>query len=1068
MIHALNRFVYRIPALPIEELVAPAAYGDIDEYLKSFFNRANFMEAMYMASPEFTAEIPLFMEGKITEAKRLSRFRSTALKYIGRMASRPTPFGLFSGCGVGYFEDDNNLRPTEGATLSPRIRLDMGLLTSYSEYILSRKELRKALKFYSNNTIYRFGSKFRYVEFVFKDGEKLYNLASFEASEYIDKLLAVAKNGALFSDFYDLLVDEDVTEDDVDDFVFDLIDSKILLSELEPLMTGIEYDEQIFRQTIEILERKLEPTARSFFEKSFKVFSETRDMFAAIAADGIGIGPERYEAIIQVLKQLDLNFPVKHYLQLDSFVTQADRPTLDRAILKDIMDGVSVVTKFCSHSSNGSLAEFKKKFRERFEGQKVKLVEVIDPEAGIGYGNVNNEMLDITPFVDEMPIGTNPPSDRKSFSWHTELHGLLLRKSLEAKQQGVQRVQLTKKDLEPLKSKISLLPPTFNAFVSVSFDENGQHQIYFHQVGATSASCLLGRFGFLNNEMHDLIADIHQEESNYFPGKIVAEINHLSESRVGNVMLRPKTRSHEICYVTKSNIVEEGKIELDDLYIHLDNGKIILSSGKLNKEIVPRLSNAHNYYKDTLPVYKFLSDLQEEDTDGYLGLVTDIGQVPDLVDFVPRLEHKNIVIWPAHWYINTDEIRKYFELPDESFHQSLKQYLQTKGLPTWFYLTNREFDLFVDMENIHSLKIFVEEIKNMPKFTLKESLSQKGTQNLITNATGNFLHELIVPLAKDAPKTNETSKSAETPTPALAPEPASLVKRKFYPGEEWVYFKVYAGIKVSEQIVSESLAPLIDFLKENGMIDSWFFLRFTDPSFHLRIRLHLTDAKHFGPVVENFNIYFRDYLAAGTIKTILLDTYERELERYAFNLIEQAERIFSLDSELSVQLLEEVSSRKIGSHKWLLALGVIDTYLEVFQLSDEERLRFTKGIRDVFAIEFNANKMQRRYFSAKYRNSQSLIDQFIAEKIWEGQDLDWYHRIINNFKFQIQPIYDQYYKQLDTYTREQQLNSFIHMSVDRFFSSKNRLHEYALYSLLEQFYRYKVGKTTHVKNEETV
>lgn len=1066
MIHSFNRFVYRIPAYTLEKLTSPGQAEDIDTFLATFFRQPAFMEAMYMASPEFTKEIPLFLEGKITEVKRLNKFRNTALKYIGRMASRPTPFGLFSGCAVGSFGEDSSIVP--GAqSLVPRVRIDMGLLISFSEYINADKEFRKIIKYYSNNTIYRFGEKCRYVEYTINDGEKLYNLSSFEVNEYIGKVLEISRAGASMKDYVKLLSSEEVSGEDVEDFINDLVDSRILISELEPYMTGTEYDQQLYS----FLEQKLNSeelsdTTRSFFEKSFRVFSEVRKKILDITENTGPAGHERYEDIIATLGKLDLKYPVKHYLQLDSLISQEDNnPRLSNALLKDVIEGIGLITRFSHHSGGGALTEFKRKFNERYEGQRVRLSEVLDPEAGIGYGNANNEMLDITPFVDEMPVGIPPASNRRSLAWQNDIHGLFLRKAFEAEKKGERTVQLSKADIELLKQKVELLPPTFNAFVSVSYDEKGQHKLYYHQVGATSASCLLGRFGFLDKKFEGLIADIHDNEAEYYDGRIVAEINHLSESRVGNVMLRPRTRKYEICYVTKSNLAEEGKIELDDLSLFLRNNKLVLYSDSLGKEIIPRLSNAHNYYKDTLPVYKFLSDLQEEDVNGYLSLVTDIGPIPELVNFIPRIEYRNYIIWPAHWYIKTDDIRKFFELPPETFLKSLQDFLKEKNIPEWFYLTNRENDLFVDSSNIHSLRILMEEVKNTPRFVLKESFHQRGSKHLIHNGEGGFLHELIIPLYKEADKKISGGVTSGESLPAVK-EKSAEIKRTFYPGDEWIYFKLYAGVKVSEKIASTTLAPFIEFLREAGMIDSWFFLRYTDPGFHLRIRMHLTDKKYYGAVVEHLTAYLKDYLDSNTIKNVVLDTYVRELERYGNELTLQAEQIFELDSDLVLKLLDEIENRSLTSYKWLFALGVLATYFDAFELDEDDQLKYAKRMRDSFSLEFNANKMQRRYFSAKYRASKDAIDQLLEEGLVDGEKQEWLLELFSDFRYRLKRIYQDHYSNLGRDASIEFLNSFIHMSVDRFFSSKNRLHEYALYSLLEQHYRYKIGKTKHIKDEE--
>lgn len=65
------------------------------------------------------------------------------------------------------------------------------------------------------------------------------------------------------------------------------------------------------------------------------------------------------------------------------------------------------------------------------------------------------------------------------------------------------------------------------------------------------------------------------------------------------------------------------------------------------------------------------------------------------------------------------------------------------------------------------------------------------------------------------------------------------MRRKFIPGSEWVYCKIYAGEHQIDTLLGTVVYDLVGGLKSEGRIDKWFFIRYRDESgFHLRLRLH--------------------------------------------------------------------------------------------------------------------------------------------------------------------------------------------------------------------------------------
>ena len=102
-----------------------------------------------MASPILFEEIKKWTEGKKTDDT--NKIKISFLKYLSRMSSRPTPFGLFSGCSIGAFDQQNNIE-RKNVLNNRHTRLDMDLTGIIVKRIENNLALKEQLLFYPNNS----------------------------------------------------------------------------------------------------------------------------------------------------------------------------------------------------------------------------------------------------------------------------------------------------------------------------------------------------------------------------------------------------------------------------------------------------------------------------------------------------------------------------------------------------------------------------------------------------------------------------------------------------------------------------------------------------------------------------------------------------------------------------------------------------------------------------------------------------------------------------------------------------------------------------------------------------
>lgn len=278
-------------------------------------------------------------------------------------------------------------------------------------------------------------------------------------------------------------------------------------------------------------------------------------------------------------------------------------------------------------------------------------------------------------------------------------------------------------------------------------------------------------------------------------------------------------------------------------------------------------------------------------------------------------------------------------------------------------------------------------------------------------------------------------------------------QRSFIIGDQWLYYKIYTGFKTSDVILTEIIKPIITELLKNNLIDKWFYIRYSDPKNHLRIRFHCSENKNIFEVINKLNPYLKEYLISDLIWNIQIDTYQREIERYGENTIELSEELFFHDSNMIVEFIDLIEGEEGEEIRWLFCLKAINKFLDDFGYSNREKLNLLENLKIGYANEFDLTKAQRIQVNSKYRNNRKIIEDFMLytikdnEKYIEIEDLlstksDFTANIIKK-------IID--INKNETLNLNSFVSSHIHMITNRLFKSKGRLNEMVVYDFL---YRY--------------
>ncbi len=278
----------------------------------------------------------------------------------------------------------------------------------------------------------------------------------------------------------------------------------------------------------------------------------------------------------------------------------------------------------------------------------------------------------------------------------------------------------------------------------------------------------------------------------------------------------------------------------------------------------------------------------------------------------------------------------------------------------------------------------------------------------------------------------------------------SKIQRSFIPGSEWIYIKVYTGSNTADKILVNELTKIILVLERKKYMEKWFFIRYSDPDFHLRIRILVKDCKFIGEILRLFYKQFNKVVENDRVWKIQLDTYNRELERYKGHLMELTETLFCIDSTHTLKLLRILEGMP-QSARWLIAAKMIDSLLVDFTYDLQQRKVFLESMDKSYKMEFGFNEFNAKQFNVMYREYSHELE----EVLWDKKVDEGYKALYDILKFRsnaLKSVVQQLIGANDSREMQILLSSYIHMMLIRLFRSKNRQYELIVYNFMSRFY----------------
>lgn len=1027
-----NFYLVRLPVLPISILNSLKNASD----LKRLCDLPEFRTAIYSSNPQLYNLLDKWINNEFV-GQYQDKLTKTFLKYLIRSSTRSTPFGLFSGTGVGNFSTTSSIVLNEGSSHKYNIDLTAATARALRDRLFEGMDFQTLIELYgisANQTFYVYEDTIRFIDTQAKATATTQHLSEMPFNEYIIDILEILRYDVDPKDFFSNSIHKmhGAKKSDFSDLMLGLHACGLAELCVENKIVGSTGNAAHLFRLVKNFETETAKKIRSI--------ATGIDILNSMKVSSLA---EKMRKVNDLLENIVDYGDRKSFFSVDTTLSFAEN-RLNKCVKNDTEKCLSSLAKVYKKNKGSNLDKFREGFVKRYgEGAFIDLNLLLDPDVGIGYP-LNQDIQDDDSLVSNLLSveATNRSSDSND-----EWQAFIQRKLNEALVFKYNTIQLTASDFDIHQRNFdSTLPSSFCSIVSLQanshqdIDFGQKYQLHFKAATGPNAFKLMGRFSQFNKDLAQQICGIAKQEIANNPEVIFAEIIYSDNDVVTDISSREGFYDFEIPIREKGPAQPSKTILLCDIQVTVLQNEVLFYSKKLRKRIVPRLSSAHSHTLSRLPSYQLLCDSQYQGHCHYLAW--DWGNLSKQ-GYLPRVSIDGVIVSREQWYFHS-------QLPlGSDLSLLLKELLYTYKVKRFVTMTYRDQELLIDTENPLSLSIAADKFTFDGYLQLQESIFDPLNKSWISNAghQDSFVNEIIIPHVQ-----NHQSYRGDYPILGAIENKNKFEKSIYKLGDEYVYLKIYCNGRYCESILNKVFYPCFNNLKKRKFATTFFFVRYYDPEFHIRLRIRCNSSSSSSVVMSEISNQLLKCARSYGIAEIKSENYVREMHRYRHLGISESEEIFHIDSMFCLALLKELSKKKSLHNIFHYCQASISEYLNVFYEKTEEKIQFTERMMKYFKDEFryNSNKYIRKSL-ANFHSSNKLDTKKIVDRNHNIFDLK-FTKLISIRSRKLESRARKLAVISNPNERNEAVANFIHMNVNRMLKKNHRANEFMSYFMLHRHY----------------
>ncbi|MEU6036121.1 lantibiotic dehydratase [Actinomadura sp. NPDC047616] len=863
LVRAARHAVLPLPAWPDLTDDSPGQVVRWRTWLRQVWALDAVAEAIEQASPVLARQIEAMCTTASADTRQMRRTVMSVVRYLLRMTGRATPFGLFAGVAPATFGPQPMAAWGEGHR--PVARADARWLSDVTVRLEACPNLLQRLPLMANSAAFVRGG--RLIVPYPPRPRRSDRAATTEVSLRFTSAVRIVMEAARTPTRFEALAEKVAAEfpaaapSAVRALITTLVEHGALISSLHAPSGTLD--------ALGHLVEQVEAAGGDDVSQSADLLHRLREIH-----DGL----EEHNRAASVVARRRLRTALRE--KMAALSTAADQPVavdlrldcsvvLPPQVAREAETAASALARLTAFPfGTPAWQRYHNRFFERYgTGSLVPLRDVVDPDVGLGFPEG---------FLNCGPEPREPVTARDR---------RLLALAQEAALDGREEILLDEQLIGELQAgdhAAMEVPPHvelrfYLRSTSLAALARGDFGLTVvspsRGVGTTT-----GRFiGLLEPDERARAAAVLEHLPVIDPGSLPVQVSyaplHQSDAHVTRApALLPATIS-----IAEHRLPGGKVIPLEDVAVGCDRRRLYLASLSRRCRLEPTILHALDLRGHTPPLARFLAEI----TRSQAAVVTafDWGAAGYL-PYLPRVRYGRTVLSPARWRLHRRDLPGR-SAPWPQWEKAVDEWRTRRRAPHTVALTEGDRLLRLDLNQRAHLAVLRAHLDSADVAVLTEVSANDAWLE-------GHAHEVVVAMtAARAPR-----------WPTVPPVSAARLLTRDHghlPGaSRWLLVKLYMHVERHPEILGRHLGELFTQWDEPPL---WWYLRYRDPRWHLRLRIALPTPSEFGAAAGRVSAWAARLRRHGLLSELQFATSYPETGRWGTGpVMDAAEKVFAADS----------------------------------------------------------------------------------------------------------------------------------------------------------------------------